>query len=216
MRLLTYSIFAAAAFLVFTLAGCRPAQQQQQVSTPEVPTHLPRTARPLSYAISVVPDAPNLRFTGSTNIEIQVLQQTDSITLNAADLEFQSATVTDSTNKSVEGQPSLDAANQSATFKFPSSLAPGHYRLAINYTGKINRQANGLFALDYDSPEGRKRALFTQFEAADARRFMPCWDEPSFRAAFDLRVPVPGGQTAIGNMPQSSRTEKPGGASEIA
>src|SRR6267154_5795498 len=161
MRLLIHSLFTAAAFLVFMLAGCRPAQRQQ-VSTPEVPTHLPRPARPLSYAISVVPDAPNLRFTGSTNIEIQVLQQTDSITLNAADLEFQSANLTDSTNKSVEGQPSLNAANQSATFKFPSSLVPGHYRLAINYTGKINRQANGLFALDYDSPEGRKRALFTQ------------------------------------------------------
>jgi aminopeptidase N len=214
MRLLTHSISTAAALLVVALAGCRPAEQQQ-VSTPEVPTHLPRTARPLSYSISVVPDAPNLRFTGSTNIEIQVLQQTDSVTLNAADIEFQSATLTDSTNKSVEGLPSLDAANQSATFKFPSSLAPGRYRLAINYTGKINRQANGLFALDYDSPEGRKRALFTQFEAADARRFMPCWDEPSFRAPMDLRVTVPSGQTAIGNMPQSSRTEKPGGASEI-
>jgi aminopeptidase N len=212
MRLITRSI-SIAALVLFALAGCRPAQQQ--VSTQEVPTQLPRTARPLHYSISVVPDAPNLRFAGSVVIEIELLQQTDNVTLNAVELDLPSATLTDSTNKSVEGLTSLDAAKQTATFKFPSSLAPGRYRLAISYTGKINRQANGLFALDYDTPEGRKRALFTQFEASDARRFMPCWDEPSFRAGFDLRVTVPNVQTAVGNMPQASRAEKPGGASEI-
>lgn len=202
-----------AAALLFALAGCRPAQQQ--VSTPEVPTQLPRTARPLHYSISVVPDAANLRFAGSVVIDIEVLQQTDSITLNAAELAFQSVALTDTADKNFQGQASLDPGKETATIKFPSSLAPGRCRLTIGYTGKINQQANGLFALDYDTPEGRKRALFTQFEAADARRFMPCWDEPSFRAAFDLRVTVPSGQTAIGNMPQSSRTEKQDGASEI-
>ena len=164
------------ALLIFAFAGCRPAPQQ--VSTPEVPTQLPRTARPVHYSVSVVPDAPNLRFAGSAVIDIEVLQQTDTITLNAADLEFQSAALTDSANKNFQGQTSLDANKQTAALKFPSTLAAGRYRLAINYTGKINQQANGLFALDYDTPDGRKRALFTQFEASDARRFMPCWDEP--------------------------------------
>jgi aminopeptidase N len=212
MRLLTHSI-SIAALVLFALAGCRPAQQQ--VSTPEVPTQLPRTARPLHYSISVVPDAANLRFACSVVIEIEVLQLTDNITLNAAELDFQSVALTDSANQNFQGQTSLDAGKQTATFKFPSSLGPGRYRLAISYTGKINQQANGLFALDYDTPEGRKRALFTQFEASDARRFMPCWDEPNFRAAFDVRVTVPNGQTAVGNMPEASRAEKPAGASEI-
>jgi len=215
MNLPTYSIsiVIAAACLITGLAGCRPAQQQ--VSAPEVPTQLPRTARPLHYSTAVVPDAANLRFAGSVVVEIQVLEKTDTITLNAAELDFQSVTLTDSANQNFEGQTSLDAGKQTATFKFPSSIAPGSCRLAIAYSGKINRQANGLFALDYDAPEGRKRALFTQFEASDARRFMPCWDEPNFRAPIDLRVTVPAGQTAIGNMPQSSRTEKPDGASEV-
>ncbi len=199
--------------LLFALAGCRPAQQQ--ASAPEVPTQLPRTARPLHYSISVVPDAANLRFAGSVVIDIEVLQQTDSITLNAAGLAIQSVALTDSADKNFQGQASLDPGKETATIKFSSSLATGRCRLSIGYTGKINQQANGLFALDYDTPEGRKRALFTQFEAADARRFMPCWDEPSFRAAFDLRVTVPSGQTAIGNMPQSSRIEKQDGASEV-
>ena len=67
-------------------------------------------------------------------------------------------------------------------------IAPGRHRLAIDYSGKINTQAVGLFALDYQSSQGPKRALFTQFEASDARRMFPGWDEPNFRTPYDLRV----------------------------
>ncbi|HEX8481737.1 MAG TPA: M1 family metallopeptidase, partial [Allosphingosinicella sp.] len=63
--------------------------------------------------------------------------------------------------------------------------------------------AAGLFALDYEGDKGRKRALFTQFEAPDARRFFPGWDEPQFRTPYNLNVTVPAGQDAIGNMPQA-------------
>ena len=213
MRLPACSVSIAAVFLIAALAGCRPVRQQ--ASSPGAPTQLPRSARPLHYSISVVPDAPNLRFSGSVVIEIEVREQTDNVTLNAAELAFQSAALTDNSNKTIEGRASLDAGSETATFKFPSTLAPGRYRLAINYTGKINLHATGLFALDYDTPEGRKRGLFTQFEASDARRFVPCWDEPNFRTPFDVLVTVPSGQTAVGNMPQSSRAEKPDGASEI-
>jgi len=212
MRLLTTWLSLISIFLT-GLVSCRPVRRE--ASGPEVPTQLPRTARPMHYSISVVPDAATLRFTGSEAIDIEVLQPTDSITLNAAALEFQAVTLTDKANKNVEARTSVDADKQSATFKFPSVLSSGNYRLAINYTGAINLHATGLFALDYDSPEGRKRALFTQFEAPDARRFIPCWDEPNYRAPFDLRVTVPAGQEAIGNMPQSSRTQKPDGSSEI-
>jgi aminopeptidase N len=201
-------------YLLTALASCRPVQRD--TSGPEVPTQLPRNARPLHYSISVVPDAVNLRFVGTAAIDIEILQPTDSITLNAAALEFGGVTLTDSGNKNIEAHPLIDAEKQTATFKLPSTVTAGKYRLAINYSGTINRHATGLFALDYDSPEGQKRALFTQFEASDARRFMPCWDEPSYRAPFDLRVTVPPGQDAIGNMPQSSRTPGPDGSSEIA
>jgi len=199
--------------LLTGVVSCRPAQKE--TAGPQVPTQLPRNSRPSHYSISVVPDAANLRFTGSAGIDIEILQPTDSITLNAADLEFGTVALTDGGNKNAEGRGSVDAKKQTATFKFPSTLAPGSYRLAINYTGTINLHATGLFALDYDSAEGQKRALFTQFEASDARRFVPCWDEPNYRATFDLRVTVPPGQDAIGNMPQASRTRKPDGSSEI-
>ncbi len=86
-----------------------------------------------------------------------------------------------------------------------ANLRTGAYRLDIRYSGKINTQANGLFALDYKNKEGKDaRSLFTQFEAADARRFVPSWDEPDYKATWDLTARVPANEMAVSNMPAAS------------
>ncbi len=102
------------------------------------------------------------------------------------------------------------------TFDFGKPLTPGKYKLAVSYAGIINSQANGLFALDYTNNEGQaKRALFTQFEAPDARRFVPSFDEPSYKATFDLSAVVPTGLMAVGNMPVKSSTDLGGGKTRV-
>jgi aminopeptidase N len=109
-----------------------------------------------------------------------------------------------------------DADAQTATLDFGRELKPGAYRLDIAYSGKINTQANGLFALDYKNKEGADaRALFTQFEAADARRFVPSWDEPDYRASFDLTARVPSAQMAVSNMPTASSQDVGNGLKEV-
>src|SRR5690606_25398992 len=97
----------------------------------------------------------------------------------------------------------LDAAAQMVTFTAPAALVPGKYTLTADYSGVINTQANGLFALDYpDKATGEpRRGLFTQFEAPDARRFVPSFDEPSYKATFTLSATVPADQLAVSNMP---------------
>ncbi|MDQ6654314.1 MAG: M1 family peptidase, partial [Verrucomicrobiota bacterium] len=192
-----------------------PSPSPQSAATTVVPTQLPTNARPAHYAIAVTPDAANLRFAGTATIDVDVLAATDSITLNAADLEFQSVAIADAQSRSLDGQPAIDAAKQTATFTFPEKLADGRHVLTIHYSGTIYTHATGLFALDYDSADGRKRALYTQFEASDARRFFPCWDEPNFRAPFDLRVTIPAGQQAVSNMPEAARAEQPDGTVEV-
>lgn len=191
-----------------------PAAAAVQPVRTDVPSQLPRNVRPLHYTIQIVPDAAHLRFAGTESVDIAILEATDSITMNALDIDLGSVTLTGANGARLSpAGHSSDDDNQTLTLRFASRLAPGRYRLNIDYRGKIGTQAAGFFALDYDAADGsHKRALFTQFEAPDARRFFPGWDEPQFRTPYDLSVVVPAGQDAVGNMPAASRAPRADGS----
>ena len=185
-------------------------------STP-TPTQLPRTVRPAHYDITIEPDAAALTFHGTVAIAVDVLAPVESMTLNAIDMKFASVRLSDGKGKAVLAGPKIttDDAAQTATFAFGKSIPSGQYRLAIDYTGKIGTQATGLFAIDYDTAAGRKRALYTQFEASDARRMIPSWDEPAHKATFTLEAVVPHEQMAVSNMPVAERVDLAGGRARV-
>ncbi|MQP76498.1 M1 family peptidase [Stenotrophomonas sp. MYb238] len=180
-------------------APAAPAAQSQAVTT-----QLPRTARPSHYRVEVTPHAEKMAFDGRISIDLEVLEQTSSIVLQAADLRFANSMLVAAGGKPMPAKVSVDAENQTASFSFDKPLSPGRYTLTTDYSGVINTQANGLFALDYPTEAGSRRALFTQFENSDARRFIPSWDEPGFKATFDLAITVPEADMAVSNMPVAS------------
>jgi aminopeptidase N len=203
MRLFSSAVTLAAVGLAASVA---PAA--------EVTTQLPRTVRPTHYELALVPHADELKFEGRAVISLDVLAPTASITLNAIDMTFPSARLSGPGGERA-AQVTVDAAKQTATFAFDAPLAPGAYRLALDYTGVIGTQAVGLFALDYETQDGKRRGLFTQFENSDARRMVPCWDEPIHKATFDLTVTVPKGQMAVSNMPAAETTAQPDGGARV-
>ncbi len=211
----TVALFASVAFACAIPAAYSDAAAD--TVDPTVPTQLPRTAVPHHYAITVTPHAERLSFDSRVVIDLDVVTPTRQLVMNAADLKFASATLRPASGGAMlTAQVSLDADAQTATLTFPRPLTTGAYRLDIAYSGKINTQANGLFALDYTNVEGRDaRALFTQFEAADARRFVPSWDEPDYKATFDLSARVPADQMAVGNMPAATSTPIGGGLKQV-
>ncbi|KQQ36154.1 aminopeptidase [Duganella sp. Leaf126] len=170
-------------------------------------TQLPRNAVPTHYAVSLTPDAATRTFSATVVISLDITEATDRLVLNAADLAFSSAAL------SAAGQPAqaataidLDAAQQTATFRFGRRLPVGSYQLKLAYTGLIGTQAAGLFALDYQNGGASKRALYTQFENSEARRVIPSWDEPFYKATFALEATIPAGQMAVSNMPVAATT----------
>ena len=173
---------------------------------------LPDDVTPQRYNISIRPDQQALTYTGSVRIDIVVHQATRRIELNAADIGFDRVALS---GRAEAPTVSLDPVQQTASFGFSAPIAPGRYTLSIDYHGRIYQQASGLFALDYDTPHGKARALFTQFENSDARRFVPSWDEPGRKAVFDLTVTVPGGEMAISNMPIASSEPAAGGLRRV-
>jgi aminopeptidase N len=173
---------------------------------------LPTEVTPTHYEIAITPDAVALTFTGQVRIDLVVHAPTATIVLNDADIVIDHAALSGE-----RAAPSIayDAQAQTASFGFDHPLKPGRYRLSLDYHGRIYQQASGLFALDYQSAEGTRRALFTQFENSDARRFTPSWDEPGRKATFSLTATVPVGEMAISNMPIADVTPLGGGLQKV-
>ncbi|MEJ7925391.1 M1 family metallopeptidase [Sphingobium sp. AN641] len=209
-------LMLAAAPLAITMPALAQAPATPAGPAATTTTQLPRGAAPTHYAISVTPDVAKLAFTGKVVIDVSVTQSMPALVLNAADLNFGAVTLTPAKGKAMKGTAKVDAGAQTVTFDFGKPLAPGSYKLDIAYAGVINTQANGLFALDYTNNDGQsKRALFTQFEAPDARRFVPSWDEPSYKATFGLTATVPSGELAVSNMPVKASRNLGGGKTEV-
>ncbi|MGN2243323.1 M1 family metallopeptidase [Frateuria sp. GZRR33] len=183
----------------------------------EATTQLPRGVVPSHYDVAVTPHADKLSFDGQVTITLTVTKPTSSITLNAADLTFSKASLTAEKGEMAFAAPKIavDEKAQTAAFTFDHPIPAGTYRLAMTYTGKIGTQANGIFALDYDTKAGKKRALYTQFENSDARRFIPSWDEPNYKATFTLTATVPSGEMAVSNMPIASKKDLGNGLAEV-
>ncbi|MFC5570656.1 M1 family metallopeptidase [Lysobacter yangpyeongensis] len=209
--------------IALALAGTAPVLAAEAgitapIAAPEVKdatTQLPRSVRPAHYDIAVTPDAQSLTFRGHVAITLDVLEPTTSIVLNAVDMTFSNASLAGPQGKTRAPKVSVDADAQTATFAFDAPLAPGRYTLATDYTGRIGTQANGLFAIDYDTRAGRKRALYTQFENSDARKFVPSWDEPNHKATFTLTATVPADQLAVSNMPAVETKDLGNGTKQV-
>src|SRR5690348_1054004 len=210
-------VVAFLASVALTVPAFSAAAAHVDTVDPSVPTQLPRTAIPHHYAITVTPHAERLTFDGSVAIDLEVIKPTIQLVLNAAEMSISSARLEPAKGgAALIGHVTLDAKAETATLTFPRTLPTGSYRLTLAYAGKIHTQANGLFALDYKNAEGKDaRSLFTQFEAADARRFFPGWDEPDYKATFDLTAQVPANTMAVGNMPAASSKALPGGLKEV-
>jgi aminopeptidase N len=171
-----------------------------------VPTQLPLGVEPLAYDLTVTPDQTKLRFAGHLSVTLDVSRSVGAVTLNALDLTMAAATI--------DGAPAtaaLDPKSQTATFSTGQRIAPGRHVLTVDYTARINDSPSGLFHVDYAGG----RMLATQFEPADARRFLPVFDEPSKKAVFTVTAIVPKDQLAISNMPEASSEDMAGGLKRV-
>ncbi len=168
-------------------------------SLESTPGKLPKNIVPRHYEIRLQPDLEAFTTQGTETIEIEVLKATDEIVLNALEMDVKRATLF--APEEIALRPHQDAQEQTLRLKLPEKLGPGKYRLVLEFEGRMSEQAQGLFYARYSAPSGKKIMLATQMEPTDARRMFPCWDEPVFRATYDLTVVVPEKHLAISNMP---------------
>ncbi|MGA3373821.1 MAG: M1 family aminopeptidase [Terracidiphilus sp.] len=165
---------------------------------------LPQNVRPESYSLTLTPDLKAATFSGVESIEVTVAKPANHITLNAAEIAFESVTVT-AAGKQQTAAVTLDEKKEQATFTFPEKLPAGKATLTIRYTGILNDKLRGF----YLSKTDKRNYAVTQFESTDARRAFPCFDEPAFKATYDVSLVIDSADTAISNGPIISDTPGP-------
>ena len=171
-----------------------------------VPTQLPTGVEPVSYDLTITPDFTKLTFVGRVSVVLDVARSTSAVTLNALDLTLVAASL-----DGAAATASLAPKTQTASFSTGQRIAPGRHILVIDYAARINDSPSGFFHVDYSGG----RMLATEFEPADARRFLPVFDEPSKKAVFAVAAIVPKDLLAISNMPEASSEEMPGGLKRV-
>ena len=199
---------------------------------------LPGGVTPQHYSLMISPDLAKARFAGSEAIDLVLDRPASAITLNAAEIEFgavrafvgQATTAETTANAGilrsalndkqglsdklgVNYKPSvaqtatvtLDAAREQATLTFARPLPAGPVTLQILYKGVLNDKLRGF----YLSKTKARNYAITQFEATDARRAFPSFDEPAFKATFDISLIVDTTDTVISNTKLVSDTAGP-------
>src|SRR5215467_5074887 len=166
---------------------------------------LPQDVIPQNYNLTFTPDLAAATFTGDEVIQVNIQKPTASITLNAAEIQFQKATITQGAN-SQDARVTLDGQKEQANLNLGSQLAPGPASIHIQYTGILNDKLRGF----YLAKTKVRRYATTQFESTDARRAFPSFDEPAFKATFDITLVIDKGDTAISNGRIVSDTSGPG------
>ena len=178
---------------------------------------LPTSVRPVKYRLTMEPNLGDFTFRGEETVDIQVLEPTSAISLDCIEIAIQSCRLTLDDGASFSPTATLfDEPRETVTFDFGSTIPSGAARLDIRFTGELNDKLRGFYRSHYTDAEGKERYLATtQFEATDARRAFPCWDEPALKATFEVTLVVPSGLVAVSNMPAVSETEVTEGAKEI-
>jgi aminopeptidase N len=179
------------------------------------PGTLPKDIVPRHYTIEVRPDVGAMKTRGTETITFEVRRETKQIVLNAIGTKIERTSL-----KSASGEEQLltarnDEEAQTVTFPISNKLSPGTYELSLEFTSSIEQAAQGLHVQHYKVDGDEKTLLATEMEPSDARRMFPCWDEPAFRASFQIACITSTKNVAISNMPVTKEESLPNGEKRV-
>ncbi len=203
---------------------------------PSAAHRLPYDVRPTRYDLRLAPDLDAAVFEGQVLITAEVDRPADRIVLHAADLDITHAVVTAADGRRAEtastgsaGATRADAAPEEALVQveadeaaervclvLPSPLPAGPCTIELRFSGVLNDRLHGFYRSTFTDAAGATRTIATtQFEATDARRAFPCFDEPDRKAVFAVTLDVDAALLAVSNGPVVSDTPLPGGRRRV-
>jgi puromycin-sensitive aminopeptidase len=177
---------------------------------------LPRTVVPSRYEITLEPDLTAATFRGRQTVDVEVAEPVDEIVLNAIELEIDEAWVETADGGRLDASVSYDGSTERATLALGAPLPAGQATLHTAFRGILNDKLHGFYRSTFTGADGASHVIATtQFEATDARRAFPCWDEPEAKASFQITLVVDDGLTALSNAAEVDRTPTGDGRVEV-
>ncbi len=181
----------------------------------EADYRLPLTVVPTHYDLAISPDLENATFSGTVGIDVDVVEATSAIVLNAIELDLRQARISLG-DVDYEANISYDIDQERATLTLPSELPVGPARIDLSFAGILNDDLRGFYRSVYTSDDGVEKTIATtQFETTDARRAFPCWDQPDFKATFTVTLTVADELMAVSNAAEVSRMKLESGKVEV-
>ncbi|XP_061906839.1 leucyl-cystinyl aminopeptidase [Entelurus aequoreus] len=198
----------------FTKMGCPKSNNKTSTNGtdselfPWAEFRLPRSISPLSYDLTLSPDFNNMDFTGHTVINMSVLHNTKRIVLHSENLNITKATFRIGNGDASDVTILEYKPRQQIAVKFSKELKAGqNCVLTLDYTADLSHTYDGFYNSSYIDQDGNKRVLAaTQFEPLFARKAFPCFDEPSFKAIFQIKIKRKLEYMALSNMPKVKTT----------
>jgi len=177
---------------------------------------LPTTVLPHAYHLVLTPDLGAATFTGEVAIEVTVGAPTSTVVLNAAELEIATATVEIPGTGTVTAEVTLDTTEERAVLTLPEDLGTGPAIVHLTFTGILNDKLRGFYRSTFTDEAGVEHVIATtQMESTDARRAFPCFDEPEFKASFEITLVVDDHLAVYSNSPIADETTEPGGRKRV-
>jgi len=161
---------------------------------------------PINYELTFEPDLKKFRFAGTESISVYCKKPTSTITMHCAELKIKSCQVK-SSGKLIKSIPKTNEKKEELQIKLATKIK-GKATIHLEFQGILNDKLLGFYRSQYKQGGKTKYLATTQFEAADARRAFPCWDEPEAKATFEISIIADNKFTAISNMPVKSKKKK--------
>jgi alanyl aminopeptidase len=192
---------------------------------PAVPERLPGSVVPTHYRLELqlVPERETFR--GTVDIAVEVRDRRDVLWLHGRELKVLEASVRAEASGGSSAQPGAEAGGPPAlrarwepaddlglaALRLPEPIGPGRFQIRIAYEAPFNRRITGLYRVDVSG----RAYVFTDFEPCDARFMFPGFDEPSFKARYELTLEVPAEHVAVANTRAVGEEPLPGGLKRV-
>jgi puromycin-sensitive aminopeptidase len=175
------------------------------------PYRLPRHVIPSRYELRLEPDLADATFMGQAVVTLTITQPTTTIVLNVIELTINQAEMIGKSAAHRAASIESDEPLQRSTLTFADSLLPGEWTLRLTFQGALNDKLRGFYRSTYKDQSGTVQIMAaTQFEATDARRAFPCWDEPDFKAVFATTLVIDPHLAAVSNTSVVSESVEAG------